>query len=274
MKNILISEDLSAWGQVSMATALPIFTVAGIRPALMPTALLSTHTGFPDNTYLDLSQQLGPILDHWKQLELNFDAVYLGYLGKQAIDFWLENANSVAKKQLLLDPAMADHGKLYRGFDQAYVEKMKSLASLADILLPNLTEARLLLDQDLSQAESMEEATDLIEELVSKFSLKQAVITGIELNKQEIGMVIYDQEITQLKVKRIDRAYFGTGDLFASALLATLSNERDFLSASQIASQFILRAIESTKKQDPRLGPDCSQALSWLIDELKGKCVK
>lgn len=125
MTNILISEDISCLGQVSMTASLPVLAGFGFNPVVLPTAILSSHTGYLGNTFLDMSTQLPEMLAQWRYLQLNFDAVYLGYLGHSALDFWLTNIAEFSKSLILLDPAMADHGKLYRGLDAVYVEKMR-----------------------------------------------------------------------------------------------------------------------------------------------------
>lgn len=135
MKNILISQDLSCVGQVSSEVALPILAACGYQTNLLPTALLSTHTGgFGNNTYLDLSEEMKKITHHWHEAGINFSAVYLGYLGGQAIDFWLNELEIMDPKLVLIDPVMGDHGKLYKGMNENYVRKMRQLVTKATIL--------------------------------------------------------------------------------------------------------------------------------------------
>ena len=121
--DVLISQDLSCAGQVSMSCALPLFGAVNLKPTVLPTAVLSTHTGgFGNNTYLDLADEMIRILQHWQTLDLKFSAVYLGYLGANALDVLQTDLNLVtdAKTRLLVDPVMGDHGRLYRGFDIKY----------------------------------------------------------------------------------------------------------------------------------------------------------
>lgn len=129
-KSILISQDLSCVGQVSMGVALPILGALGFNPSVLPTALLSTHTGgFGKNTYLDLSAEIGKIISHWQTLPITFSAIYLGYLGVKPLSTIITEIDKIATNSfLLLDPVMGDHGKLYSGFDSTYVDNMKILA--------------------------------------------------------------------------------------------------------------------------------------------------
>ena len=149
---VLISQDLSCMGQVSLSVALPILGACGLKPTVLPTTILSTHTGgFGNNTYLDLSHEMTQITKHWQELDISFKAAYLGYLGENALDFWLQNKELLSQKIILIDPAMADHGKMYRGLSQQYIEKMRQLVTKATILTPNMTEAAFLLGKKLKR---------------------------------------------------------------------------------------------------------------------------
>ena len=150
---ILTIQDVSCLGQCSMTVALPVLSACGHETCVLPTMLLSTHTGgFGRPEIVRFSDRLAPIIAHWKENQITFDAVLTGYLGSAAA---IETAETVLKTMLapgglaIVDPAMADNGKLYSGFDEAYVEKMKGLCAQADFVLPNLTEAALLTDEGL-----------------------------------------------------------------------------------------------------------------------------
>ncbi|MFQ7321776.1 MAG: pyridoxal kinase, partial [Lactobacillus delbrueckii] len=181
MKSVLISQDLSCVGQVSLAVALPVLGASGLQTAALPTAILSTHTGgFGENTFLDLSASLPDIWAHWDKENISFDAIYLGYLGQAASRVWEKGLEEYSRqgKLILLDPAMADHGRLYRGFDDSYVVQMQLLARQATILTPNLTEALLLLNEpvDFTEVDS-HRACVCPQRLAQKFALSQVVLT-------------------------------------------------------------------------------------------------
>lgn len=274
-RTVLISQDLSCFGQVSMELALPIIGSCGYQTSILPTALLSTHTGgFGKNTFLDLSNEMAKIASHWQDLNLSFDAIYLGYLGSGAIDFWIDNIVNFNSEGniILLDPAMADHGKLYSGFDETYVEKMQELASNATILTPNMTEALLLLDKDPKQVKdsSLAFAKKVAKQLSKKFKIEQIIITGIALSDKIIGIVGYDHgNLWTIKRNKISRSFFGTGDMFASSLLAAYLSNHDLKLASQLAAEFIETAINHTdERQDSRLGPNYSAGLMRLVEKL------
>ncbi|GAA3638791.1 PfkB family carbohydrate kinase [Lactobacillus hamsteri] len=275
-KNILISQDLSCVGQVSLEVALPIIAACGIKASVLPTAILSTHTGgYGNNTFLDLSNEMEKIIKHWQEININFDALYLGYLGSNALDFWNENIdNFVSKNQtVLLDPAMADHGKLYRGLDEDYVQRMQILAKKATILTPNMTEAQLLLSENPSNKDifTIDEAVEMLHQLMKKYAVKHIVLTGIPMDDNTIGMVgtTNNQKPWSIVQAKLPGSYFGTGDMFASAFLSVLMTKHDLKKSTQIAAEFIEKAILATENQDPRLGPNYALALPWLMKQIK-----
>lgn len=271
--NVLIAQDLSCVGQVSMGVALPLLGALDLRPDVLPTALLSTHTGgFGENTYLDLSSEMRHILQHWKTLNLRFSAVYLGYLGKKPLDMILDELSFLKTPEtlLLVDPVMADHGKLYRGFDQAYVTKMKQLVKKATIVTPNLTEAQLLLDEALTTSPvTVVEAKDLLLRFVKKFKSETAIMTGINCGKY-LAVVGYNNGKTwHLTCPKLAGNYFGTGDLFASTLLGAILKGHSVKASAKIAMDFIFEAIKLTKTpRDERFGVDYAKALPLLLEKL------
>lgn len=193
--SILISQDLSCAGQVSMTVALPLLgALGGFRPTILPTALLSTHTGgLGANTYLDLSSEMTKIIAHWETLPpLSFSAIYLGYLGNKAVDVLLKERLRIgtAKSLWLIDPVMGDHGRLYRGFTAAYVTKMRKLAAHASLLTPNVTEAQLLLGQTCTSGTiSNAQAHSIVGALKQKFTASAILLTGVQLNNGQIGVL-------------------------------------------------------------------------------------
>lgn len=266
---VLISQDLSCVGQVSLSVVLPILGACGLKPTVLPTAILSTHTGsFGNNTYLDLSHEMAQITKHWQELDIDFEALYLGYLGKNALDFWLQNKELVNQKIVLIDPAMADHGKMYRGLDQQYVEEMRQLIKKATILTPNMTEAAFLLGKK-PEENSIQTATSLAQELMAKFNIPNVIITGIDLTDDQIGEVgVTEEKEWSLTQGRLPGSFFGTGDIFASVFLAAFMHHYSLKESCSIAADFVERAILNTPKQDPRLGPNYAAGLSWLLKKM------
>ena len=245
---VLISQDLSCAGQVSSSVALPILGASGMRPTLLPTAILSTHTGFKDNTYLDLSGEMPKIVEHWRKNKINFDALYLGYLGKSALDFWLQNIDQLKRDE--------------------YVAKMQKLISKATILTPNITEAAFLLDKDLTEV-TLEKAQEFANELTEEFAIPNVIITGISISKEKIGEVgITENKNWSLIQEKLPGSFFGTGDMFASAFLAAVIHGNNLEKSCSIAADFIRSAIMNTD-QDPLFGPNYAAGMPWLLQELE-----
>ncbi|WP_282805832.1 PfkB family carbohydrate kinase [Lactobacillus isalae] len=272
-EKLLISQDLSCLGQVSLSVALPILGACGYQPDVLPTAILSTHTGgFGDNTFLSLNSEMNKIIAHWQEQNIYFENLYLGYLGKGAIDFWLQHISTFKNSKVLFDPAMADSGKLYRGLDADYVIKMRMLANFVTILTPNLTEACLLLDKKYRNF-SINEIKELSLELKKKFDLNEVLITGISMqDKIKIVGVSSNDKTFVIETAKVERSFFGTGDMFASSLLAAILAGYSLKESSQVAATFVKMAIKATDlTQDKRLGPNYAGALSWLMKKVEEK---
>ena len=151
MKRILIIQDISCVGKCSLTVALPIISAFGVEASVLPTAVLSTHTAFKGFTFRDLTCDMQDICNHWKEQNIEFDALYTGYLGSFE---QLEIVNNIFNdfknndNFILVDPVMGDNGKLYPGFDQKFADAMAKLCKNADIIVPNLTEASFMLHED------------------------------------------------------------------------------------------------------------------------------
>ncbi|MDF7639499.1 pyridoxamine kinase [Lactobacillus sp. ESL0791] len=272
--DVLISQDISCIGQVSLVTVLPILAASGGDVSVLPTALLSTHTGgFGDNTYLDLSAEMTKIFAHWQDLQVKFNSIYLGYLGMNALKKWHSSLSKISNSDsiILIDPVMGDHGKLYHGFNAEYVEQMQKLIMQATVITPNLTEASFLLDRpELAQAD-LTAAPQILKQLAERFAVKQIVITGINCGK-EIAIVGSDdgaKNIWQIVTPKINGNYFGSGDIFAAALLAGILHKQTLKNAAKAASTFIGSAIKDLPAdRDQRLGINYASSLPAFIEKI------
>ena len=144
MKRVLTIQDISCLGKCSVTVALPILSAMGIETVILPTAVLSTHTMFKNFTVKDLTDQLIPITDHWKAEGVTFDAIYTGYLGSAeeiSIARRIFDEFKGPDTKVIIDPVMADNGKMYPAFDEAYASLNAGLCGSADIIVPNITEA-------------------------------------------------------------------------------------------------------------------------------------
>ena len=142
MKKIVTMQDISCVGKCSLTVALPVISAMGIETAVIPTAVLSTHTMFHDFTFHDLTSEILPIMDHWKKVHFQFDAVYTGYLGSfEQLKLAAKLFDRFGQGIKLVDPCMADNGKLYAGFTEEFAYAMRKLCAKADVIVPNMVQA-------------------------------------------------------------------------------------------------------------------------------------
>lgn len=242
-------QDISCVGQCSMTVALPVLSACGVETCVLPTEILSTHTGGfwkPAVTHLD--QSLAPIWKHWKESGIRFDAIYTGYLGSvEAVETAMEIAREMLSQEgiLIVDPAMADNGKLYSGLDQRYAAYMKALCNRADVILPNLTEAAML--AGISCPETGE--IGAIRNLLDQLPQKNVVLTGVDMGEDQTGVVLRWGEECQFYVHRkIGGSCSGTGDLFAACFVGALMRGREAFDAVKIAADFTCKCVENTLK--------------------------
>ena len=249
---ILTIQDISCYGQCSITVALPIVSAFGIETAILPSAVLSTHTaGFTDFTVRDLTEDLPEIRKHWEKEEIYFDAIYTGFIASiEQLDYIKDIIDSRLKPDglVFVDPAMADHGEFYNGFDQEFADKMGELCKLGDYVLPNTTEACYLLHKPWKEEFTREEMLDMANEL-SKFTKRHVILKGDTNEEDKLGMIVLDKQESSLEIvynDKIDYVSHGTGDVFASAFVGSTMVGKTPTQASQIAGEFTKRAIEKT----------------------------
>lgn len=268
--------DLSGFGKCSLTVALPILSAAGIEASCIPTAVLSTHTGgFEGFTFRDLTEDLPAFLKHWEDLGLKFDAVYSGYLGspKQA-DILLDFVDKTEGDPIFyVDPVMADNGSLYPGFDQSMVEAMKKVAARADYLLPNMTEAAFLLDEDYQPGPYTEEYVRDVAKRLSELGPRAIILTGIGFDDHTTGAYIYDRENDESAYVPSDLLpgmFHGTGDVFSSYVLSGIMNGLSLENAVKIAVDLTSHAIAKTivMKKPTREGVEFEHTLRNLADQI------
>lgn len=268
--------DISCFGKCSLTVALPIISAAGIETAVIPTAVLSTHTGgFKDYTFRDLSEDIVPIARHWKSENITVDAVYSGYLcSKQQIYLVMEAARLINREDTLFicDPVMGDGGKLYSGFDSDYPKYMLKLCAAANVITPNITEAAMLLGIDYKEPPYTEDYINILLEGLYLKTHSGIVLTGVCFEERKIGAAVYDGENKAYVFSdRLDAAYHGTGDIFASTLTAALLRDRSLKAAAQIAVNFTCGCIKKTMESnsDMRYGVNFESQIPNLIKYLE-----
>ena len=242
--------DLSCFGRCSLTIALPVLSAMGCQCCPLPTALLSAHTGFSGNTFLDLTVEMGRIADHWAAMDLQFDAIYSGFLGSADQVDTVARFFSTFKKSstaVIVDPVMGDHGTAYRTCTPELCRGMRVLAENSDVITPNLTEAALLLDrpyEEIRQSDAYE--------VVRRLSLggrRSVVLTGYSSESGQTGALCFDRDSGESKAVQTPREpqdFSGTGDLFASVLAGGVARGVPLFQAAQAAADFVRDCIART----------------------------
>lgn len=273
-KKILTIQDISCVGQCSLTVALPILSACGHETCILPSSVLSTHTcGFTDFTVRDLSEDMPSINRHWIKENIKFDAFCTGYLGSnEQIDYVIDIMETTSAENCvkIIDPAMADNGKLYPAFDMNYVEAMKKLCKEADILLPNITEACFLTDTDYRENYDQKFIEELLLKL-EKMGAKNIVITGVGYGEGKTGIAIREKGINSyFEHEKLDRSFHGTGDIYTAAFAGALMCGKSIFESVKIAAEYTLESMKITIKDDDHwYGVKFEKAIPFLIKELE-----
>ena len=223
--------------------------------------------------FCDLTDEIEPIVAHWKKENMDFDAVYTGYLGSArqiALTKDLISKFKGANTLVLVDPAMADGGRMYTGFEKSFALEMATLCSVADIIVPNLTEASFMLGEEyVAEGYDEEYIKDMLKKLTS-LGCKTAVITGISFEKDKLGVMSYDSESGEYFSyfrERIPESFHGTGDVFASTFLGALMRERSIGDSLKIATDFTVECIKATlgNPQERKYGVNFEEEIPYLV---------
>lgn len=270
---ILTIQDISCVGQCSLTVALPIISACGVETCILPSAVLSTHTaGFSGFTFRDLTDDMPDISRHWQKENIKFDGIYTGYLGstKQigyVIDI-IKNHNKDGAKAII-DPAMADNGKLYPLFNQEYVEAMKGLCACADYVVPNITEAAFLTDMEYKTEYNRAYIDEMVEKLVA-LGAKNVILTGVSYRAGYTGIVVFENgEYNYYEHEFLPNSCHGTGDIYASAFTGALIQGKTAFEAAKIAADYTVECIKQTAAEENHwYGAKFEPALKTLIEML------
>ncbi len=275
-KRLIAINDISGFGKCSLTVALPIISAAGVETVCMPTAVLSTHTGgFSGYTYRDLTCDMPAMGEHWKSIDIRPDAIYTGFLGSfEQIDIVKKIADDFKREDNLFiaDPCMADHGKMYTVFDMKFAKAMASLCARADIILPNITEACFMVDEEVIEGVQTEE---YIERLLTKLldmGAKNVILTGVSFEESKLGAACMGQDRVPHYYfeNKLNGTYHGTGDVFASSFCGALLNDFSLHEAMGIAVRYVCDCIKRTQTMDRpiRYGVDFERGIPFYIKEL------
>ena len=276
-KRILTIQDVSCVGQCSTTVALPIISACGVETAILPSALLSTHTaGFTDFTVLPMTGEFPKIIEHWEREKLTFDGVYTGYILRDQIDYVISICEKFNKGLKVIDPVMADHGEYYYGFDDAFAQEMARLCRGADVILPNLTEAAFLLGEEPVTENYDKDFIELLaRKLAVKLDVKNVVLTGVGFSKDELGVACYDNAADKVNyyfAEKLPQNFHGTGDIYSSAFTGALVNGFSVFESAKIAVDFTVEAMKLTipYKNEHFYGVFFESALPELVKKING----
>lgn len=271
---VLAINDISCVGKCSLTVALPIISACGVECSVLPTAILSTHTGgFTGYTFRDLTEDIPAILQHWKSLGLKFDYICSGYLGSiQQIDLVAEIKKGFLADggKFIVDPVMGDSGKLYAGFTPEYVEKMRELCREADYILPNVTEACYL--ADMPYPLTQEKAVEVLEKL--KKLCKQPIVTGILEDKNIfVNYIDENKKPCAYHHENVEGFFHGAGDVFTSAFIGCLARGKSETTAIKLSSDFVAASIRRTavEVEDKRYGLNFEEEIFAFLQALNKK---
>ena len=286
MKRIITVQDISCVGKCSLTVALPVISAMGVEAAVLPTAVLSTHTAFKGFTFRDLTEDIEPICAHWKEQKITFDAIYTGYLGSfKQLDLMSKMFNDFGGKNTLLfvDPCMADNGRLYTGFTQEFAFAMAKLCGKADVIVPNLTEASYMLGIPYKASGYDEDYIIDILKKLADLGAKKVVVKGVEFDNDQksykdvagkIGIMSYEKatgKISSYFHEKLPTSFHGTGDIFASVCVGALMRGWTLEKSYALAADYVVESIkDTTSHRDYNwYGVDFETAVPYLVKRLE-----
>lgn len=273
-KKLLTIQDISCVGQCSLTVALPVISACGVEACVLPSAVLSTHTaGFTGYTFRDLTDDMPAIKDHWIKEGIKFDSIYTGYLGStKQIEYVADIFEATGSESCIkiVDPAMADNGKLYPGFDTEFVQAMKSLCGKADYVVPNITEAAFLTDAEYKTEYDRTYIDELLEKLTA-LGCKNIILTGVSYKPETTGVVVYENgSYSYYEHEKLSNSCHGTGDIYASAFTGALVRGKSAYEAAKIAADYTVKCIKATAEEENHwYGAKFEPVLGELIEALK-----
>ena len=276
MKRVVTIQDVSCLGKCSATVALPIISVMGSECAVIPTAVLSTHTMFQGFTFRDLTCDITGIVEHWKKENFKFDAIYTGYLGSfeqlQLVSDFIDTFKT-DKTAVIIDPVMADNGKLYPGFTPEFAVAMGKLCGKADVIMPNLTEAAYMLEEPYRGSGYDEEWIKGLLLRLAKLGAKNVILTGVSFSPDKLGVMGYNtekKEFFRYFHRRLNASFHGTGDIFASTATGAYVQGKSLLDSLKIAADYTVECMDLTLQNPEHVNyaVEFERAIPYLVDRM------
>jgi pyridoxine kinase len=271
---VITIQDFSSLGQCSISAALPIISAMGIETIALPIALLSAQTSCCDDyTYVDLQSNLLPAAAQLKNFGLDFDIIYTGYLGrKNVVEDTIAICKNCPSSNIIVDPAMAEHGELYSGITPDYVDAITQLCKLSDLALPNVSEACMISKYPYSELLSAEDVKNIANALTD-IGIKNFIITGIKMREGMKIAYCSNNAVNFYDITEIPGQFYGSGDVFASTLVGGIANNLKTTDALRLAINYTSQAIKITSEdKSHNYGLKFEKAIPYLIEELKRIC--
>ena len=270
-KKVAVINDLSGASRCSLTTALPVISSLGINCSVMPTALLSNHTGHDHYFFEDCTSQMKEFVKNWKKMDLEFDSIYSGFLGtEEQIDIVSEFIADFKKEntKIIIDPVMGDNGEIYTTYTSRMCDKMKELVRIADVITPNLTEACMLIGIDYVGEHPDDDTLRKICEGLCTLGAKSVVLTGCK-DENLISNIVYSDGVCKKYSSALIPKYFtGTGDTFASLICGLVTMGKTVFESVEFATEFIHKcaSYSYTIGQTVNEGIACEKFLPLLTD--------
>lgn len=252
MKRVLTIQDISCLGKCSLTAVIPVLSAMELEPVILPTTILSAHTEFKSPYIKDLTEIMEPVAAHWKSQGIVFDSLscgYLGSIGQMAIVKKIFEDFKRPGVLTVIDPAMGDYGRLYEGFDMDYVEEMRRFCSVADVLLPNLTEAAYLLGMTYEELPQDRAGFDILIKELAELNHGIVVLKGIRLTKGKEAVLAYDsqtEETVFYEREHLNAKLSGTGDIFTAVCQGAFTKGMKLAQAVELAMDFVLECMKKT----------------------------
>ena len=268
MNRVLSIQDLSCMGKCSLTVALPVLSSMGCACTVLPTAVLSTHTAFPNPHYHSLTGEMAAMAEHWKSVGAEFDAITVGYLADPTQAEEVLRVLELFDAPVILDPVMGDHGRLYSRVTGEHVAAMKTLCGKAKVLLPNVTEAAYLTGLGYRETPDSAYLSELTAGML-EFGADAVVITGFLWDENTTGFAGHSKKegAFAYRAPRIPKSLHGTGDLFAATFTGSLLRGKDTFSAAKLAAGYVERVVAATDTASP-FGAQFEKELPWLIAQV------
>lgn len=252
-KKIACINDISGIGKCSLTVALPIISALKCQCCPLPTSVLSSQTGYPEYTFVDLTDSMKKYIETWNSLGKNFDTIYSGFLGSleqiKSVEYLIKiNPSSF----VIVDPILGDLGEIFPIFSQEDVEEMKKLVRTANMITPNLTEANLLLGKKADEKYTSDDSLYEICKELSKLGPETVIITGY-IEEDTIYNVCYNatnEEFFKVGNFYNKQSFSGTGDIFTSIVSGLITRGFELNKAVTVATDFIKKAVEYTSGLD------------------------